>query len=99
MELRLLAGAFCGAALTLAVVSFANAPRPQSSCAAELADINARLSAIEKDLATIPTLSSDISALQAAGTASAKWQGDVTQKLERIDSDVLHFEYETTLRH
>jgi hypothetical protein len=32
MDLRLLAGVFCGSALTLAVVAFGDAPRPQSSC-------------------------------------------------------------------
>jgi hypothetical protein len=98
MDLRLLASAFCGAALTLAVVSFASAPRPQSQCAVDLADTNARLSAIEKKLATIPTLSSDISKLQASGTTTAQWQSDVTQKLDRLESDLLDFKYESTLR-
>jgi hypothetical protein len=99
MDLRLLASAFCGAALTLAAVSFASAPRPQSQCAVDLADTNARLSAIEKNLATIPTLSSDISKLQTAGTTTAQWQSDVTQKLDRLESDLLDFKYESTLRH
>jgi hypothetical protein len=100
MDLRLLASAFCGAALTLAVVSFASAPRPQSQCTVDLADTNARLSAIEKNLATIPTLSGDISRLQAApGTTTAQWQSDITQKLDRLESDLLDFQYQSTLRH
>jgi hypothetical protein len=100
MDLRLLASAFCGAALTLAVVSFASASRPQSQCTVDLADTNARLSAIEKNLATIPTLASDISKLQAApGSTTAQWQSDITQKLDRLESDLLDFQYQSTLRH
>jgi hypothetical protein len=48
MDLRLLAGVFCGSALTLAVVAFGDAPRPQSPCTMQVADINARLSGMEK---------------------------------------------------
>jgi hypothetical protein len=100
MDLRLLASAFCGAALTLAVVSLASAPHPQNQCAVDLADTNARLSAIEKNVAIIPSLSSDTSKLQAAaGTTTAQWQSDVTQKLDRLESDLLDFKYESTLRH
>ena len=91
MDLRLLAGVFCGSALTLAVVSFADAPRPQSPCMMQVADINARLSAMEKNLATMPALSSDVSALKAADTANLKWQGDTTQKLDEINMNLINF--------
>ena len=96
MDLRLLSGFLCGSALTLAAVSFAD-PRPQSSCTMQVADINTRLSKIEKNLAIIPTLSNDISALTVANTANVKWQGDVTQKLNEINVNILHFQYSTTL--
>jgi hypothetical protein len=99
MDLRLLAGVFCGSALTLAVVSFADAPRPQSPCTMQVADINARLSEVEKNLATMPALSSDVAALKAAGTANVKWEGDAIQKLDEINMNLLHFQYSTTLRH
>jgi fermentation-respiration switch protein FrsA (DUF1100 family) len=71
-----------------------------SGVAVHIADTNARLSAIEKNVAIIPTLSSDISKLQAAsGTTTVQWQSDVTQKLDRLESDLLDFKYESTLRH
>ena len=91
MDLRLLAGVFCGSALTLAVVSFADVPRPQSPCTIQIADINARLSAMEKNLATMPALSSDVSALKAADTANVKWQGDTTQKLDEVNMNLINF--------
>jgi type II secretory pathway component PulM len=91
MDLRLLAGVFCGSALTLAVVSFADAPRAQSPCTMQVADINARLSEMEKNLATMPTLSSDVSALKAADTANVKWQRDAVQKLDEISKNLLLF--------
>jgi hypothetical protein len=89
MDLRLLADVFCGSALTLTVVSFADAPRPQSPCTTQVADINARLSGMEKKLATMPALSNDVSALKAADTANVKWQGDATQKLDEITKNLL----------
>ena len=91
MDLRLLAGVFCGSALTLAVVSFADAPRPQSPCTMQVADINARLSEIGKNLATMPALSSDVAALKSADTANVKWQGDATQKLDEINKNLIDF--------
>jgi hypothetical protein len=91
MDLRLLAGVFLGSALTLAVVSFADAPRPQGSCAMQVADINARLSEMGKNLATMPELSADVSALKAADTANVKWQGDATQKLDEINMNLINF--------
>jgi hypothetical protein len=91
MDLRLLAGVFCGSALTLAVVSFADAPRPQGSCTVQVADINARLSEMGKNLATMPALSADVSALKAADTANVKWQGDATQKLDEINMNLINF--------
>jgi hypothetical protein len=57
----------------------------------QVADINARLSAMEKNLATMPALSSDVSALKAADTANVKWQGDTTQKLDEIDMNLINF--------
>jgi hypothetical protein len=99
MDLRLLAGVFCGSALTLGVVSFADAPRPQSPCTMQVPDINARLSEMEKNLATMPALSSDVAALKAADTANVKWQGDAMQKLDEINMNLLNFQYSTTLRH
>jgi hypothetical protein len=91
MDLRLLGGVFCGSALTLAVVSFADAPRPQSPCTMQVADINARLSEIGKNLATMPALSSDVAALKSADTANVKWQGDATQKLDEINKNLIDF--------
>jgi hypothetical protein len=91
MDLRLLAGVFCGSALTLAVVSFADAPRPQSPCAMQVADINARLSKMGKDLATMSALSTDVAALKASDTANVKWRGDATQKLDEINMNLLNF--------
>jgi hypothetical protein len=99
MDLRLLAGVFCGSALTLAVVSFADAPRPQSPCTMQVADINARLSEMGKILATMPALSSDVAALKAADTAKVQWQGAAAQKLDEINMNLLNFQYSTTLRH
>jgi hypothetical protein len=98
MDLRLLAGVFCGSALTLAVVSFA-APRPESPCTMQIGDINTRLSEMEKHLATMPALLSDVSALITANTANVKWQGDAMQKLDEVNMNLLHFQYSTTLRH
>ena len=57
----------------------------------QVADINARLSGIEKTLATMPALSSDVSALKAADTAHVKWQGDATQKLDEINMNLINF--------
>jgi hypothetical protein len=91
MDIRLLAGVICGSALTLAVVSFADAPRRQSQCTMQVADINARLSEMGKNLATMPALSSDVAALKAANTANVKWQGDATQKLEEINTNLINF--------
>jgi hypothetical protein len=89
MDLRLFAGVFCGSALTLAVVSFADAPRAQSPCTMQVADINARLTEMEKNLATMPALSSDVSALKAADTANVMWQRDAMQKLAEISKNLL----------
>lgn len=99
MDLRLLAGVFCGSALTLAVVSFADAPRSQSACTMQVADINARLSEVGKTLATMPALSSDVAALKAADMANAQWQSDATRKLDEINMNVLNFQYSSTLHH
>ena len=91
MDLRLLAGVFCGSAVTLAFVSFADAPRPQGSCTIQVAEINARLSEMGKNLAAVRALSADVSALKAADTANVKWQGDVTQKLDEINMNLINF--------
>ena len=91
MDLRLLAGVFCGSALTLAIVSLADAPRPQGSCTMQVADINARLGEMGKNLATMPALSADVSELKAADTANVKWQGDATQKLDEINMNLINF--------
>jgi hypothetical protein len=47
------------------------------------------LSVMEKNLATMPALSSDVSALKAADTANVKWQSDATQKLDEISMNLL----------
>jgi hypothetical protein len=49
---------------------------------------HARLSGMEKNLATMPALWSDVSALKAGDTAK-KWQGDATQKLDEISKNLL----------
>jgi hypothetical protein len=43
---------------------------------------------MEKNLATMPALWSDVSALKAGDTAK-KWQGDATQKLDEISKNLL----------
>jgi len=57
----------------------------------QVADINARLSEIGKNLATMPALSSDVAALKSADTANVKWQGDATQKLDEINKNLIDF--------
>lgn len=96
MDLRLLAGVFCGSALTIALASIAG-PRPQSSCT-QVADVNTRLDAIEKNIATLSSISSEVSTLEAASTANAKWQADTTKKLDEINLNLLNFQYNESLR-
>jgi hypothetical protein len=44
---------------------------------------------MEKSLASMPVLSSDVAALKAAATDNVKWQGDATQKLDEITKNLL----------
>ena len=83
----------------MAVVSFASAPRAQNQCTVDLTNINSRLSAIEQSVAGVPAISSGISALQTSSASSAAWQSGVTQKLDQINSNLLEFHYQSTLRH
>ncbi|MGD0493928.1 MAG: hypothetical protein ABSC32_20570 [Steroidobacteraceae bacterium] len=99
MDLRVLAGVFCGVAFTLAVVSFADTPRPQSQCTMQVSEINARLTKIEKSLAAVPALSSDVASLKATDTANVKWQGDAMQKLNEINLNLLNFQANVMSRH
>jgi hypothetical protein len=99
MDIRLIASAFCGSALTMAVVSFASTPRAQNQCTADIANISSRLSAIEQSVASVPALSNAIAALQAASASSDTWQSGVTAKLDQINANLLEFRYQSTLRH
>jgi hypothetical protein len=99
MDIRLIASALRGSALTMAVVSFASAPRAQNQCTVDLANINSRFSAIEQSMASVPALSNAISALQTSSASSAAWQSGVTEKLDQINSNLLEFHYQSTLHH
>jgi septal ring factor EnvC (AmiA/AmiB activator) len=99
MDIRLIASAFCGSALTVAFVSFASAPRAQNQCTVDLANTNSRLSEIEQSLASISTLSKAISELQTSSASSTAWQSEVTKKLDNINSNLLEFHYQSTLGH
>jgi hypothetical protein len=57
----------------------------------QVADLNARLREMGKNLATMPALSADVSALKAADIANVKWQGDATQKLDEINMNLINF--------
>jgi ABC-type Fe3+-siderophore transport system permease subunit len=99
MDIRLIASAFCGSALTMAVVAFASAPHAQNQCTVDLANINSRFSAIEQSMASVAALSNAVSALQTSSASSAAWQSGVTEKLDRINSNLLEFHYQSTLHH